>query len=52
MEKFKLSAIWRYEKQILKYATLNQETSFYVFVLFLQGNALLFMQSHPLISII
>lgn len=46
------SAIWRYEKQILKYATLNQETSLYVSVLFLQGKALLLSQSHPLISII
>lgn len=45
MEKLKLSALWRYEKQILKYATLNQETSFFVFVSFLQSNVLLLSQS-------
>lgn len=47
MEKFKLSAIWRYEKQILKYATLNQEKRllFMFFVWFLQSKALLLSQS-------
>lgn len=47
MEKFKLSAIWRYEKQTLKHATLNQETFFMVLLLYLQVKALLWSQSHP-----
>lgn len=36
MEKFKLTAIWRYEKQILKHATLKQET-FYSFAFVFTG---------------